>query len=561
VVCGSDSLALRLVEELVRMEEQVTAVVEDVESALARRMARLGARVIDGHARETRTLRAAGITEARALALVDDDDVGNIHAALAAQDLNPGLRLVVRMFNLRLGRRIDGLFDDCVILSASTIAAPFFVNAALGDGRAQLIQVGERQLAAGPPTSVRDPLAILAGTAGGAMTLLPSTDAGATLLLGAARDPDQDRPVPPGPVGTASHAHPAKPPRRSRGRTAALLSMARALISFRLRVVVGVLAALVAGSTAVFYASVPKLTSWMDAFYFTVTTFTSTGNADLAQLGASTPIKVFGAVLMLLGVLTVAVVTAVVVDDLIGARLAHSSGVPVGYRSGHIVLCGLGTVGLRVAEQLRAAGADVVAIERDPDPAAYAAARRLGIPLIHGDASEEETLRVANVATARCLVAVTDDDVANLEAGLASRAFRHDIRVVLRLFDSDLAKRVGKRLDLSISRSVSVAAAPVFAAAVMGREVIAAIPSGRRVLLVAEVPVSGTSVAAGGTIAMIDEPGAARVLCHVKRGYAQWAPARSNPIAADDRLIVVATRAGLADTMLLAGPATEALSS
>jgi hypothetical protein len=58
---------------------------------------------------------------------------------------------------------------------------------------------------------------------------------------------------------------------------------------------------------------------------------------------------------------------------------------------------------------------------------------------------------------------------------------------------------------------------------------------------------------------MIDEPGAARVLCHIKRGYAQWAPATTNPIAADDRLIVVATRAGLAETMLLAGPATEEL--
>src|SRR3954451_13640501 len=92
VVCGSDSLALRLVEELSRMEELVTVVVDDPEAPLPRRMARLGARVIGGSPRETRTLRAAGVANARALALVDDDDVGNIHAALAAQDLNPRLR-------------------------------------------------------------------------------------------------------------------------------------------------------------------------------------------------------------------------------------------------------------------------------------------------------------------------------------------------------------------------------------------------------------------------------------------------------------------------------------
>jgi len=206
--------------------------------------------------------------------------------------------------------------------------------------------------------------------------------------------------------------------------------------------------------------------------------------------------RVVGAFLML-GVLTIAVLTAVVVDDLIGARLGEGRGVPLGQPAEHVVVCGLGTVWLRVAEQLSAADVDVVGIERDPDPATYATMRRLGFPLIRGYASEEQTPLAAGVVSARCLVAVTDDDVANLEAGLASRALGEDLRVVLRLFDSDLAERVSKRLDLSISRSVSVPAAPVFAAAMMGREVVAAVPAGRRVLLIAEVPASAGSVISG----------------------------------------------------------------
>src|SRR5215204_2275362 len=99
VVRGGDSLALRLVEELVGMEEPVTVVVDDPDTSHARRMAKLGARVVTGPSGEVRTLRAAGVASARALALVADDDVGNIQAALAAQELNPRLRLVVRMFN------------------------------------------------------------------------------------------------------------------------------------------------------------------------------------------------------------------------------------------------------------------------------------------------------------------------------------------------------------------------------------------------------------------------------------------------------------------------------
>ena len=550
VVCGADSLAVRLVEELVGMEEPVTAVVDDPEAPGARRMARLGARVVQGSASEVRTLRNAGVASARALALVDEDDVGNIQAALAAQELNPRLRLVIRMFNLRLGNRIDNLFDDCTVLSASTIAAPFFVDAALGDSSGRLIRVGDRQLLAGPPEAVRDVFTALAAPrADGAQVLLPADPAGATLVLGPPRESGATVDAPA--AGTAPD--PPLPPRRRRrafGRTATLIAIARTLISQRLQLLTALLAALVAVATVVFHAGVPKL-GWMDAFYFTVTTFTSTGQGDLAELGASSTMKVFGAFLMLLGVLTIAVLTAVVVDDLIGARLAHSLGVPLGQPVDHVVVCGLGTVGLRVAEQLRAADIDVVGIEHDPGPVTYATMRRLGFPLVRGDASEEETLLTAGVMSARCLVAVTDDDVANLEAGLASRALRDDLRVVLRLFDSDLAKRVGNRLDLSISRSVSVAAAPVFAAAMMGREVIAAVPSGRRVLLVADVPVCAGSVITGEPLSNVDEPGEIRVLGHVRDDTICWLPGPDQQVSADDRLIVAATQAGLARTLRL----------
>jgi len=550
-VCGADSLALRLVEELVPMQERVTVVVADAHTPLARRMTKLGARVVEGPAADVRTLRAAGVATARALALVDDDDVGNIQVALAAQELNPGLRLVVRMFNLRLGARIDDLFDDCTVLSASTIAAPFFVDAALGDRSGRLIRVGDRQLLAGPPSAVRDVLIALAvpGT-NGVQTLLPANPAGATLVLGTPRDPAQAHDAETTPAGVPTDP-PAPRRRRRAGKTATLVAIARTLISQRLQLLTAMLIALVAVATVVFHAGVKKL-GWVDAFYFTVTTFTSTGNADLAQLGASPTMKVFGAFLMLLGVLTIAVLTAVVVDDLIGARLANGLEVPLGQPADHVVVCGLGTVGLRVAEQLRAAEIDVVGIERDPEPATHATMRRLGFPVVQGDASEEDTLLAAGVLSARCVVAVTDDDVANLEAGLASRALREDLRVVLRLFDSDLADRIDRRLDLSISRSVSFVAAPVFAAAMMGREVIAAIPSGRRVLLVADVPVSAGSVIQGELLGDVDEPGEIRVLGHVREDTICWLPHSDQRIIAHDRLIVAATRTGLARTLRLA---------
>ncbi|MFD0637191.1 NAD-binding protein [Catenulispora yoronensis] len=86
--------------------------------------------IVDGAVTEE-SLRRAGIDRARAIAFVDGDDRANIHAAMRAAALRPGISIVIRMFNQRLGRHIAQLVANCTVLSASATAAPAFVNAAL----------------------------------------------------------------------------------------------------------------------------------------------------------------------------------------------------------------------------------------------------------------------------------------------------------------------------------------------------------------------------------------------------------------------------------------------
>ena len=85
-------------------------------------------------------LRAVNIAAARGIALVDGDDQSNIHTALAAQGRNPDLRIVLRMFNQRLGEQIEKLLRNCTALSGSATAASAFANAALQ--RPNSVQVG-----------------------------------------------------------------------------------------------------------------------------------------------------------------------------------------------------------------------------------------------------------------------------------------------------------------------------------------------------------------------------------------------------------------------------------
>src|SRR4029453_2699905 len=110
------------------------------------------------------------------------------------------------------------------------------------------------------------------------------------------------------------------------------------------------------------------------------------------------------------------------------------------------------------------------------------------------------------------LIVVSTDDVTNLETALLGQAAWADLRVVLRLFDGEFADRVRRAFNINISRSVSYLAAPAFAAAMIGRQVLATIPVRRRVMLLAELPVAQGSLLEHKTVATVNRPHEARLL-------------------------------------------------
>src|SRR6202035_5798764 len=132
----------------------------------------------------------------------------------------------------------------------------------------------------------------------------------------------------------------------------------------------------------------------------------------------------------------------------------------------------------------------VICVDSNESARGTVLARELGMPLITGDARREETLREAGIQACQALVSVTSSDIVNLETALHARALRDDLRIVLRLFDDDLAERVQKATGNTVSRSVPYLAAPAFAVAMLEHQVLRTIPVGRHVLLVAEVHLS-----------------------------------------------------------------------
>jgi Trk K+ transport system NAD-binding subunit len=536
VVCGDDALAARTIDELTtRYGEYVTAILPSRERNHGPHISRLpGVRVIERDELSTDAFRDAHVESARALALLRQDDLGNFHAALRAAELNPDLRLVVAIFNTSLGERVRSFFTDCAVLSGSAMSAPSFAAAALGEPTPSHIRLSGRTLYVRRSADV-NPGAVVCGlaeTAGrGEPRLLPADAASADLVLAFAAGKSAD------------------PLARRRNPARAVAAAVKRLVWHKFGAAFAVLfAVLVTGFTLLATAAGYSLAN---ALYLT---FLDAAGAAVTNPRLAGPEKVAQFLLTFDGMAFLPVVTAAV----IGARLTGSLRVRPRPVSDHVVVVGLGNVGTRIAGQLHDLGVDVVCVDSNENAPGTAMARRLGLPLITGDARREETLRAARIHGSQALVSVTSNDIVNLETALHARAIRDDLRIVLRLVDDDLAERVQKAIGNITSRSVPYLAAPAFAVAMMEHQVLRTIPVGRHVLLVAEVTLSPGAELAGQPLGEVHMAGRARVIALQRKGMAvDWAPPDDYPLAVQDRLFVLATRAGLGRVLARSRPVPQ----
>jgi Trk K+ transport system NAD-binding subunit len=538
IVCGDDALAYRVVEELTtNYGERVTVLLSQAGRGHGLRISQLpGVRVIERRDLDGPAFAAAQVHSARALALMNQDDLGNFHAALRAQDLNPDLRLVMRIFNTSLGERMRSFFPDCAVLSSSSMAAPSFVAAALGEPAPSHVRLAGRTLFVARRGET-DAAHLVCGLAtdGNLVSprLLPPDQDSADLVLAVAD-------------GTPRNPLTRQPRRPLR----IVADAAHLLFGHKLGTVFLTLFAVLVGGF-VLLATAGRF-SPANALYLT---FLDAAGAAVSDPRLGTAEKVAQVMLTFDGMAFLPVVTAAVV----GARLTGSLRGKERPLSGHVIVAGLGNVGSRIAGQLHDLGVDVVCVDRNENAAGVRLARRLGLRVVIGETHRDETLRAAGISTSQALVSVTDSDIVNLETALHARALASDLRLVLRLSDDDLAERVQKTVGNTVSRSVPYLAAPAFAAAMLEHQVLRTIPVGRHVLLIADVAVSAGAELAGEPVESVHETGEVRVIA-LRRATADvvdWAPSPDYRIAPQDRIYVLATRAGLSHVLARSQPSTS----
>jgi Trk K+ transport system NAD-binding subunit len=526
VVCGDNPLAYRIARELTRRYgEEVVVILADKLANHGPQIAALPGVTVREHAGlTTEAFTDADVSVARALALVGPDDLVNFHAALRAQELNPDLRLVVAAYNRGLGEHITSFFRDCTVLSRSQLAAPALVAAALGEiapshvrlaGSTLYVARRDDQLA----RKVLCGLAVPDDPAGTAQLVAPEELDGRAELVLAVAD------------GT-----PRDPLTRQRHPLQGALRFTRRLLWNRYGAIsLTILAVALAGFILLAVAGyLPG-----NVLYLGIMDMTGSALTDPAKKVTE---KVAQVILTADGMALLPLLTAIIV----GARLTGRIRGEPRARGGHVIVVGGGDVGTRVAGGLHDLGFDVVMIDQNAEARGIAFARNLGMPVVIGDAPS--VLSRAGVDSAIALVTATSNDIVNLETAMQARAIRgEDLRIVLRLFDDDLAHRVSETLGNVVSRSVSYLAAPAFAVAMLEHKVLRTIAVGRHVLVIADVRVETGSDIAGRPVADLERDGLSRVLALAQRGTPRfdWELRRDRRLIAGDRLIVLATRAGL----------------
>src|ERR1700753_974102 len=251
------------------------------------------------------------------------------------------------------------------------------------------------------------------------------------------------------------------------------------------------------------YRPPPKM-GWVDAFYFTIETMTTTGYGDFSFVNQPTWLRTFSTLLMFSGVTTTALLVSFVADVLLSRRFVFASARPrVGHLRNHIVVVGLSALGMRVVSDLIAAGHDVAVIERNEENRFLSAVRDLDVPVIFGDATLRQTLQAARVDRARAVAVLTRNDMIHIETGIvltemlgrktATREHWTDIPLVLRVYDRTLGFAVAQRFGFENVRSTVELAAPWFIGAAVGLQVLGTFSVGQNSFVVGGMQVSAGS--------------------------------------------------------------------
>jgi Trk K+ transport system NAD-binding subunit len=499
-------------------------------------------------------LLGAGVHRARAVVCAGPDDAVNLEIALLAREYSPTVRVVARLSNDVLHEAVDAVNGPGAILDVADLAAPSVVEAVLSRNAHQFDTAGIEFVVWGAEApcdaTLRElyadlaPVAVVHGKnapSPGEVVPCPGRDlqvyAGDWTSMIGVKDELEARgiTVPPRTATRSRYSRVRRAIYAVRAMRDDLNPMAVASLGFALF--------LTLGSTAVvrFSWQHPRM-SWIDALYFTSETITTVGYGDFSFAHESPWLRLFGVGLMWGGAIVTAILVAFLADLLLSRRFVKMAGARRARRMrDHIVVVGLGSIGIRVVRDLTAAGYNVVVIEQDENHRFLSTVAELDVPVIFGDPTMRQTLESARVDRARGVAVVNHQDMKNIETGIVLLEILGsdtEVPIVMRVQGRALSTAVNRRFGFENVRSIVDLAAPWFIGAAMGLQVLGTFWVGQRSFMV-----GGMLVAAGSQLdglRMVDLSTETRVIAITRpEGPVSLRPRRDARLQAGDTAYLI----------------------
>ncbi len=572
ILCSLRNLGYRILEQLLDAKIPVVIVDDKPDPRFARLAQRRNVPVLHDDSRLPEILKLAGIERARAIIAVNENDLHNLETVLAANEVCKGVRAVASFFNNQIGQQLIKAVPNAQALDLSRIAPPTFVSATIASSVLHrfTIQGQELLVVEGNPHEAgtvgrlyhRTTALLLSGPLpveppSGEDILAANTDEVAKQAEEKFKSiicPLPDCPIESGDrvglIGTVEELQnlvgvdlwqPAlkttatttksrfwSAPKTRRNfiwSTRRVFSGFVAGMERPFRLTLLALLLIVIFSTAFFTLGYRDLTdngnslNPLEALYFTVTIITTIGFGDMSLHHQEWWVLVYGIILELIGASSLAVLYAFLTNYIVSRRIEQSLGMQRATdMENHVIVTSLGSgggFGYRVVEGLVKSGQAVIVMEKDDHNSFVPLVQALGVTVIFGDSRLEESLRRVNISKASCVAVVSNDDMVNLETALTARSLRHDIRLVLRIFDGSLADKVERTFGIEIASSTSALSAPSFIAAALNYEVISSFFIKRQVFIVVRLVISEAGQIKTKTVEWLYQQAGVRILTYI----------------------------------------------
>ncbi|MBF2064919.1 MAG: NAD-binding protein [Calothrix sp. C42_A2020_038] len=521
--------------------------------------------LIIGDCRQPKVLEQADIRNCRAILIVTSDESVNIAAAFAARTLNPNIRLVIRSSQENLNDLLQQNLGNFVAFEATQLPAKSFAIAALGTETRgfftienRLLRVVRANISTIHPWLVNRQICELNNSHRRVLTHMragyPQPKAFYQWELDAkVLHADTVAYIE---VTDNQVAHSAQANIISRTKIwrklAAMTQWRNLLVSSsqwwqersqtqRVAVFSGLfIASLLLCGTILYKFQYPQI-SWHDAI--NVSIVLSIGGYDnlFGHLQIPFPVPwwlhLFSISLTVGGTVFVGILYAILTERVLTSKFQFTKRRPVVPKADHVVLVGIGRVGQRVAKLLQELKQPLVAVNATqldseilPD-----------IPLVIGNI--KQALNKVNINTARSIVAVTDDEVANLEVALRVYSENPSANLVIRTFDPRFSENIAQLLPFARVMGAYALSAEAFVAAAFGENILSLFRLNDQTTLVAEYKIK------------TDDTLNNKLLAEVAYGYGvvpimyqkatgdpvKFMPSDDIRLAVDDKLVILAT--------------------